>query len=49
MPIFTRQVNMKNFNVIKKIVYSGVSYSNRSNSTKIKGNGNKIIDFKSLS
>ena len=49
MPIFTRQVNMKNFNVIKKIVYSGGSYSNRSNSTKIKGNGNKIIDFKSLS
>ena len=49
IPIFTKQVNMKNFNIIKKIVYSGDSYSNRSNSTKIKGNANKIIDFKSLS
>ena len=48
MPIFTKQINMKNFNSIKKIVYSGGSYSSRSNSTKIKGNENKIIDFKSL-
>ena len=49
MQLFNRQVNMKNFNIIKKVIYSGGHKNNiRANSTKIKGNGNKIIDYKPM-
>ena len=50
--LFNKHVNMKNFNAFKKVIYSGGNNSNinniRSNSTKIKGNSNKIIDYKEL-
>ena len=52
LALFNKHVNIKNFNAIKKVIYSGGNNSNinniRSNSTKIKGNVNKIIDYKAL-
>ena len=47
MPFFNRN-NMKNCNVIKKVMPSGGNNSSRSNSTKIKKNY-KAIDYKSVS
>ena len=50
--LFNKHVNMKNFNAFKKVIYSGGNNNNinniRSNSTKIKENSNKIIDYKAL-
>ena len=44
MPILN---NMSNFNMIKKIITMGGSNNIRSNSTKVKGNYHRIIDYKS--
>ena len=38
--------NMSNFNIIKKIISMGNSNNIRSNSTKVKGNSHRIIDYK---
>ena len=48
MPFFNRN-NMKNFNIMKKIMPSGGNNSSRSNSTKIKGKPNKAINYRSVS
>ena len=48
MPFFKRN-NMKNFNIMKKIMPSGGNNSSRSNSTKIKGKSNKAINYRSVS
>jgi len=47
MPFFNRN-NMKNYNIMKKIMPSGGN-SSRSNSTKIKGKNCKGINFRSVS
>ena len=46
MPIFNNQINMKNFNIYKKIISS--RDSNNIRSTKYRRNPNNIIDFNSL-
>ena len=48
MPFFNRN-NMKNCNIMKKIMPSGGNNSSRSNSTKIKGKNHKAIDYRSVS
>ena len=48
VPLFSNRMNhMNNYNVIKKNIISGAN-SSRSNSTKIKGNPHKIINYKYL-
>ncbi len=47
IPVFTNRVNMNNYSLIKKNIISGAN-SSRSNSTKIKGNPHKIINYKYL-
>ena len=48
MPFFNRN-NMKNYNIMKKIMPSGANNSTRSNSTKIKGKPNKVFNYRSVS
>ena len=47
LPIFSNLMNINNYNYIQRNVISGVN-STRSNSTKIKGNQNKVINYKYL-
>ena len=48
VPLFSNRMNhMNNYNIIKKNIISGAN-SSRSNSTKIKGNPHKIINYKYL-
>ena len=47
LPLFSNLMNVNNYNYIQRNVMSGVN-STRSNSTKIKGNYNKIINYKYL-
>ena len=47
VPVFTNRMNMNNYSLIKKNIMSGAN-SSRSNSTKIKGNPHKIINYKYL-
>ena len=47
VPLFSNRMNMNNYNIIKKNIISGAN-SSRSNSTKIKGNPRKIINYKYL-
>ena len=45
IPIFSNRMNMNNYSVIRKSIIPGTN-SSRSNSTKIKGKSNKIINYK---
>ena len=45
LPIFSNRMNMNNYSVIRKSIIPGTN-SSRSNSTKIKGKSNKIINYK---
>ena len=47
VPLFSNRMNIKNYNTIKKSIIS-CNNSSRSNSTKIKGNPHKIINYKYL-
>ena len=47
IPVFSSLMNVNNYNYIQRNIISGIS-STRSNSTKIKGNKNKIINYKYL-
>ena len=47
IPVFSNRINLNNYSNIKKNPVSGLN-SSRSNSTKIKGNPHKIINYKYL-
>ena len=47
IPVFSSLMNVNNYNYIQRNIISGIN-STRSNSTKIKGNKNKIINYKYL-
>ena len=47
IPVFSNRINLNNYNHVKKNPVSGLN-SSRSNSTKIKGNPHKIINYKYL-
>ena len=47
IPVFSNLMNVNNYNNIQRNIISGIN-STRSNSTKIKGNKNKIINYKYL-
>ena len=47
IPVFNNLMNVNNYNYIQRNIISGIN-STRSNSTKIKGNKNKIINYKYL-
>ena len=47
IPVFSNLMNVNNYNYIQRNIISGIN-STRSNSTKIKGNKNKIINYKYL-
>ena len=47
IPVFSNRINLNNYSHIKKNPVAGLN-SSRSNSTKIKGNPNKIINYKYL-
>ena len=47
IPLFSNRMHMNNYSIIKKNIAPGTN-SSRSNSTKLKGNPNKIINYKYL-